>query len=236
MLCFINNRNYLTWPKAMTEKLISQGHEVIIIDNDSTYGPLKEWYATNPCEVVMLDSNVGHTAVWDIFSRSLIGTKYVVSDPDLDISELPADWADRMLAVAAAGYPKVGLTLSDFAIPPQNPAWIEDRFCDYPDGHHPGNRGNILQWVDSIAVHERPTDTTFALCTKHRYEINGVRIGAPYMAKHLPWHIVPSLSGDPRYFEIEMNPEIKYYFDHANRSSLTRPRLIKAGMLQERRS
>src|SRR5678810_1487641 len=165
----------------MTEKLIAQGHEVVIIDNDSSYQPLKDWYATNPCEVVMLDSNLGHTAVWDIFGRSLAGTKYVVSDPDLDLSDLPNDWSERMLEVMRLGYPKVGLTLSDFGIPPTNPAWIEDRFCDYPDGYHPDSRGPVIKWLDSIAIHERPTDTTFSLCSKAHYSIDGVRIGAPYM-------------------------------------------------------
>jgi len=234
MLCFINNRNYLTWPREMVGVLKRQGHEVIIIDNASTYQPLLDWYATNPCEVVSLDSNLGHTAPWDIFGRSLIGTKYVVSDPDLDLSDLPNDWADRMTEVLRLGYPKVGLTLSDYRIPPTNPAWTDDRFCDYPDGYHPESRGPIIKWLDSIAIHNRPTDTTFALCSKHEYAINGVRIGAPYMAKHLPWHIVPRLSHDPRYFEIEMSPEIKYYFDHANKSSMTKPRLIRAGMIERR--
>ena len=235
MLCFINNRNYLTWPRAMAEKLMSQGHEVIIIDNASTYEPLKAWYATNPCEVVMLDTNMGHTAVWEIFGRSLLGTKYVVSDPDLDISDLPNDWDTRMLEIMKLGYPKVGLTLADFGIPPTNPAWTEDRFCDYPEGYHPASRGNVIKWLDSVAIHERPTDTTFCLCSKHKYAVDGVRIGAPYMARHNPWHIVPRLSGDPRYIEIPMDDEIRYYFHNANRSSMTLPRLIRAGMIEERR-
>ena len=234
MLCFINNRNYLTWPREMTRILRSQGHEVVIIDNDSSYPPLLEWYTTNPCEVMMLDSNLGHTAPWDIFGRSLIGTKYMVSDPVLDISGLLPDWADMMTEVIKLGYPKVGLTLSDYRIPPTNPAWTEDRFCDYPDGYNPESRGPILGWYNSVAIHNRPTDTTFAVCSKHEYRIDGVRIGAPYMAKHLPWHIVPKLTHDDRYDEIEMNPEIRYYFDHADKSSMTKPRLIRAGMIERR--
>lgn len=235
MLCFINNRDYVTWPRAMTEKLQSQGHEVIIVDNASTYGPLLEWYASNPCQVVRLDKNKGHTAVWDVFGRSLIGTKYVVSDPDLDISALPRDWADRMLAVLKRRGPKVGLTLDDHGIPPTNPAWTEDRFCDYPDGYHKDNRGDIIEWIDSVPVHARPTDTTFALCSKHTYAVDGVRIGAPYIARHNPWHIVPKLTNDPRYHEILMDDEIKYYFDHANNSSMTKPRLIKHGLIERKR-
>ena len=60
----INNRNLLTWPKAMVRDLNKwEGiGDIYIVDNGSTYEPLLEWYATNPCKVVMLGENLGHQA------------------------------------------------------------------------------------------------------------------------------------------------------------------------------
>ena len=48
----INNRNLLTWPKAMVRDLSKwEGiGDIYIVDNGSTYEPLLEWYATNPCK------------------------------------------------------------------------------------------------------------------------------------------------------------------------------------------
>ena len=53
----INNRNLFTWPKAMVERIKEYDGvgEIIIVDNDSTYPPLLEWYATNPCRIERLN-------------------------------------------------------------------------------------------------------------------------------------------------------------------------------------
>ena len=44
----INNRNLLTWPKAMVERISRYEGvgDIIIVDNGSTYEPLLDWYAT----------------------------------------------------------------------------------------------------------------------------------------------------------------------------------------------
>ena len=62
----INNRNLFTWPKAMVERIKEYDGvgEIIIVDNDSTYPPLLEWYATNPCRIERLNKNIGVAAPW----------------------------------------------------------------------------------------------------------------------------------------------------------------------------
>ena len=66
--------------------------DIIIVDNNSTYEPLLEWYATNPCEVIRLNENMNQSAPWLIgipFDRKY--EYYVVTDPDLDLSNVPKD-------------------------------------------------------------------------------------------------------------------------------------------------
>ena len=62
----INNRNLLTWPKAMVRDLSKwEGiGDIYIVDNGSTYEPLLDWYETKPCGVIYLNKNVGHQAPW----------------------------------------------------------------------------------------------------------------------------------------------------------------------------
>ena len=52
--------NRLTYPKNMSEFLSDHGIEVILIDNNSTYPPLLEWYDKCPYKVHRLKENMGH--------------------------------------------------------------------------------------------------------------------------------------------------------------------------------
>ena len=82
----INNRDLLTWPKAMVEKIKSYKNvgEIIIVDNDSTYPPLLEWYAANPCRIARLNRNVGHAAPWMAnITKNINSEYYVVSDGEI---------------------------------------------------------------------------------------------------------------------------------------------------------
>ena len=86
----INNRNLLTWPKAMVRDLSKwEGiGDIYIVDNGSTYEPLLEWYATKPCEVVSLEVNAGHQAPWLCGLVQKLGEPYyAVTDPDLDLTK-----------------------------------------------------------------------------------------------------------------------------------------------------
>ena len=80
----INNRNLLTWPKAMVRDLSKwEGiGDIYIVDNGSTYEPLLEWYATKPCEVISLGVNAGHQAPWLCGLVQKLGEPYyAVTDP-----------------------------------------------------------------------------------------------------------------------------------------------------------
>ena len=231
MNIYINNRNLLTWPRSMAEKLKSEGHQVTFVDNNSTYEPLRDWYLESGFRVLYLKENEGHTAPWNHYGREMNDDYYVVTDPDLDISNVPSDW-DALLteAVRLTGASKCGLSLDDSRIPSTNPAWLDDMFYRYPKGGNPQSWGPVLR-KGPVTLYDRQVDTTFAVYKPGtRYHVGGIRAGRPYTARHLPWHVVPELTGDDRAFEITLDDEFRFYLEHANDSSTTAQRFRLAGI------
>lgn len=252
MRCYINNRDILTWPKAMAEKLTAENHEVVFVDNASTYGPLLEFYKDCPYRVVRLKDNVGHHAVWKRLMDEILelDTEYVVTDPDLDISKIPDDW-EMILRDGLNQFPhvlKCGFSLDDTRIPRTNPAFVFDNMRNYPNGKHP------MMWDNNLRVHGKyvdfflvPVDTTFALYRKgdawkkciagttaqQKLAITAVRTDEPYMARHLPWHLVVKEVPNSTALQIPMTDELFYYFRHAAIVSTTKTRMAVTGQLQE---
>ena len=63
----INNRNRLTYMKMLISSLEKRGYNnIYIIDNDSTYPPLLDYYSKECIyPVFYLNKNVGYNALWD---------------------------------------------------------------------------------------------------------------------------------------------------------------------------
>ncbi|KKK59817.1 hypothetical protein LCGC14_3030560, partial [marine sediment metagenome] len=89
MICFIINYNRLTLPSKMADYLAGCNVKVVIVDNNSDYPPLLEYYETTPHEVMRLDNNLGNVAVWYCGALDKYGVtpdqRYVITDPDLNI-------------------------------------------------------------------------------------------------------------------------------------------------------
>ncbi len=177
--------------------------EIVFVDNGSSNRELLQWYKDCPYRVLFLD-NLGHKAPWlsgliDEISTDL----YVVTDPDLDLSGLPDDTLLHLarLLKASPWLEKVGLGLQTEGVSPASPYYDHVRSYE-----------SLLQGgeVFSGAFVNAPVDTTLAIHDRrvlNEYKICGVRTVAPYVAKHIPWHVeVP-------------DPEFSYYLDHANAES-----------------
>ena len=91
----ITNFNLYTWPKAMVKKLMRMPGvgPILIVDNDSTYGPTLEWYEqlkieANEVAVIRTGGNFGHLVAWQAqIPQQLFDMgypDYIVTDPDLD--------------------------------------------------------------------------------------------------------------------------------------------------------
>lgn len=231
MKIFITNRNLLTWPKAMSEKFLGEGHEVIFIDNGSTYEPLLDWYDKCGLKIHRLDNRMGNRAPWDSGIVMELDEPYVCTDPDYDLSMVPSDWAE-VLSEGLKEFPhlnKFGLSWNEALVPPENPAWIDDDFC-----HHP--EGLPMTWGHPIGNNwqQYPCDTSFAVQRPHTPgEIGGIRKGRPYTGEHYPWLLTLDPTKDPTKRYYLFDDEVEYYYDHCENSSMTWGRMIRCGMIAE---
>ncbi len=102
---FINARDLVTPLKRQVTWLLEAGYSrIYILDNDSTYPPLLDFYAAFRAEVMVLPlgANVGHTALWDlgILESLEISTPFVYTDPDIvPIDECPGQVLEFYLEV-----------------------------------------------------------------------------------------------------------------------------------------
>jgi hypothetical protein len=204
----LNNRDLLTWPKAMVEHIRTYAglQEIVILDNESSYPPLLEWYSALPDGVRMasMPFNLGHKAPWtEAGQRELKTDYYVVSDPDLDLTGVPRNVLLHLSSLLR-DYPdneKVGLSLEVSDLTPDLPYFP---IC---------SRWEPSYWraplVDNL-FRLAPIDTTFAMYNKrvmNAYKICGARTERPYTARHLPWYVRTP------------DPEFAYYLARANDSS-----------------
>jgi len=211
----INNRNQYTFLKMLIDWLVAHGYRnIIVLDNDSSYPPLLEYYRTLPHRIVFLQQNLGYMALMkcDLY-QEIKRDYFVYTDADVvPIDECPCDFLDYFLSLLKKDrlLHKVGLSL---------------RIDDLPDCYEHKNKvlvheSKFYRKEVSAGVFEAPVDTTFALyrpftkvsfygwfyeksTTKH------YRIGYPYQARHMPW------------YEDSANPseESVYYRTHASQQT-----------------
>jgi hypothetical protein len=213
MNAFIINFNRLTYPRQMAEWLFNHGVTPVFIDNHSNYPPLLEYYKSCPFEIVRMPQNYGHTVVWLNGLEIKNGKKnerYIVTDPDLDLSRVPDDFLhvmNRGLDLHC-NVDKCGLSLeiNDLPNSPEG-NYIRDK-CEPKYWQYPAAPG---YWYAA-------TDTTFALyrATVHNYSHSAIRCDRPYTARHLSWY----------YTDLNNIPDDeKYYFQTANESASGKKRM-----------
>lgn len=186
---FINNRNRITSLKALVDWLQRSGYEnITVLDNDSTYAPLIEYYQNvKDLRIRMLKRNLGPQALWHPMNEDLLdGSPFVYTDSDIvPCEECPTDAIEFFIDVAKSigtNY-KVGFGL---------------RIDDLPGHYSQSNRVRLWEsrfWENEIAkvsgtpVYNAGIDTTFAVYLGNgSFSYLGARTGAPYIARHLPWY------------------------------------------------
>ena len=197
--CFLIARDRFTCLKNMVEYLIQIPElRVVVLDNNSSYPPLLEWYDTNPCEVERLTANYGNFVLWssttavpdhekpNFFEKyDCVGKRYILSDCDLDLSSIPKETLVSVLNTGLDRYPwaaKVGLGL---------------RIDDLPNTEigkeAKGWEGNNWKLIDDIYI-KAAVDTTFCMCSgigeQNDFD-KCLRINFPYVARHLTWYYGP---------------------------------------------
>lgn len=185
----INNYNRLSYLLKLIDSLTKRGYNnIYIIDNNSTYQPLLDYYTKTPYTVFRLTENIGYKALWETeifkkFKRSY----YVYTDSDLEIdSSCPDDFLEHFCFLLKK-YPlaqKIGFGI---------------HIDDLPNCY--SHRDKVIKWEEQFWMIEKEPglyraaiDTTFALYRPFCFGVANChnetyRLGFPYLVKHLPWYV-----------------------------------------------
>ena len=208
--------NRLTLPRAIADWVAERGCEPIFIDNGSDYPPLLKYYGDTKYQVFRMGQNYGHTVVWEpmlnVIEKLGITGRYIVTDPDLDLTGVPNDFLEVMNRGLDLfpEYDKCGLSLEINDLPYTKEGWkVKNTF-------------EAKYWREPLNEHyfKADTDTTFAMYregVKH-YSHSAIRTNRPYTARHIPWYYTNFAA---------LSEEEKYYFHTANESSSGKKRLME---------
>jgi 2-hydroxy-3-keto-5-methylthiopentenyl-1-phosphate phosphatase len=184
--------NQLYYFKQLIEFLQKKGHKkIIVIDNNSTYKPLLDYFKTIENSIVIhrLNENNGHMVFWkikDLFEKYSKGF-YVISDADVVPNDsCPSNFLKFFIKVLIENKnkTKVGFSLKIDDIPETNP-----------------NKSKVIKWETQFnknilrdGNYNAQIDTTFALY-RPGYKYNSkdffkaIRTKKPYFAIHGGWYL-----------------------------------------------
>jgi hypothetical protein len=207
----INNRNRFTFLKQMIEQLNTFGYtNIYVLDNDSSYLPLLEYYKIIPAKVIYLKQNLGYRALWkiEIFNQ-FKNQYYVYSDPDILLQEdCPRDFVYVLYnnLIKFTHIEKAGVALK-----------IDDLPNHYSNKNEAIKNESVF-WQKELEkdVFDAPVDTTLALYKPFAYgsaeECEALRVGGLLSAHHLTWYQDSSnLSEEEIYYKNTLQKFSSYY-------------------------
>ena len=201
---YINNRDRVTTTKTMVDWLVAAGsRNVVIMDNNSTYPPLLEYYSRLPSHVGLhkFPANHGPWSFWTADLHRKQTTPYVVTDSDLvPADECPKDLMARLCSLLSR-FPhslKVGPGLKIDDVP--------DDQALYSGWDRKGEEHFWTKRFNEEAFNA-PIDTTFALYPTGNYVsgdflkgYHNLRMDTPYLFRHMPWYARRPLSEEESYY------------------------------------
>jgi hypothetical protein len=207
----INNRNRFTFLKMMIDQLQSFGYQTIyVLDNDSTYPPLLEYYKTIPANVIFLKKNIGYKALWESNAfEQFKNNYYVYSDPDILLQpDCPKDFVYRLYSYLIK-YPskeKAGVALKIDDLP------------EYYAHKQEAIRNEKTFWEKQPEkdVYDAPVDTTLALYRPLAFgnaeECEAIRVGGKLAAQHLTWYLdSANLSEEELFYKNSIKKDTSVY-------------------------
>jgi len=204
----ILNKDRVTPLKLLVEALRRRNYNnIIIIDNESTYAPLLEWYNTSEINVfynnipkTLYDTGTFYRLAYELGHPQFVDIVkdfYVFTDSDvIPEDDTPTDFIDHMVELCGElNSHKIGLGL---------------RVDNLPETSYTNSVREIESqyWMNKIIhngfeLYQAPIDTTFAVYHPNTKPIwgHGFRMGGSYVAKHMPW-----------YYDINNLPEDELYY------------------------
>ena len=208
---FILARDRMAGLTKMVYWLLRAGyHDIRILDDDSTYPPLLEYYdrigAMPYVQVIRRGGENGSAVLWEteLLNDLPPETPYVVASSEAIPDEKCPQDIVRRLCLELDNYPfleKIGPVLrtddvndTDPNIVKEKQAYLACQFVSPKDG-----------------AYFAPVENTFALYRGicHHYAVRlSLRIGSPYLLRNLPWY----------YDQQHLPEDVRYYYDHLRRS------------------
>jgi len=212
----LNNFNRLSTTKKLADDLSKLGYTNIhIIDNNSTYPPLLEWYSNCPYTVERLNSNLGQLAVYNSDYINKFKGWVAYSDSDIELNpNTPKEFVERMTQMAEK-YNKIksGLALKIDDVPDTRyglyAKWLESRY-----------------WKQELEpdVYSAHVDTTFSVVQVGQpFTYEAVRLAGDLTARHIPWYLD---------YE-DLDQEEVYIIQHSNSEFSTTKRFVDSVSLQK---
>ena len=204
---FIVNYNRLHLPIAMANYLADNdtGVDPIIIDNNSDYPPLLEYYKNCKHKVERMHLNYGNCALFTtgLLDKYNLKGNFILTDPDLDISSIPTDF----LQVLQAGLDKY-LWADKCGFSLEIKDLLNNELTEEVLKWEIGNWGNRL---DNM-YYKAAIDTTFALFRTRMHSFECLRTERPYTAKHMPWYWTKeNIPEDERYYINSISANFNHY-------------------------
>jgi hypothetical protein len=210
------NRDRLSTTEKLIDHLLLLGYtNLYILDMDSSYPPLLEWYKDNKNFTLIQHENTGHKTLWErnILRNLFADNEWVaVTDSDIELSiDTPKGFIEQMITVAKDfRIDKVGLAitygditnsvLKKIVQPIESQYWIHRLQHKRHDVYH------------------APVDTTFCIVRpKLPFTYTALRV-ADWPIKHIPWYENWSnLNEEQQYYMTYADPTISTTVDHYNK-------------------
>jgi hypothetical protein len=194
MIVHVISYNLLTPLRALVNDLATFDgvDSITIIDNASTYQPLLEWYEKCGCTVIRREENGGGKVAFQHVDNS---DWYVVTDCDLDVSDVPRDALTKLRKALEDNpeYKKAGLSLELKDLPETH---LTDAIKKW-EAKFWQTRLNSQFWVADV-------DTTFAVYrpgTLWGGYGPALRSDRPYTCRHAPWYWnLDNLTDEQQYY------------------------------------
>lgn len=192
---YICNRNNLERGfRKQTEWLIDIGMTNInVIDNQSSYSPLLEYYSKTPqLRVAVQSANIGPRGFWEVTRQhENIKTPFIYTDCDVVPADIcPNNVVEVMFELLQKQEPgrKVGVGLRIDNLP--NHFSKKDLVIKWESGFWTPDRKEQInnEYGDGRAFNAN-VDTTFAMYhPQQEFTYTALRTDAPYIFEHVPWY------------------------------------------------
>lgn len=208
----IINYNRLADLKMLVSFLLERKHKnIVIIDNNSTYPPLLDYYReiNEKVTVERMEKNYGHMVFWEnqeLYNKYSQGY-HIITDADIIPNQnLPSDYIKQLIDVLDKNknVTKVGFALQTEDIP------------DYYQHKQKVLEWEKKHWKNTIGenLYLNQLDTTFAIYPPHyKYDLlnfySAIRVAGDFTARHNGWYID----------EQNLTEEEVYYFKTASDSN-----------------